>query len=80
MRCQQKLPLMSSLACRPPRTQVLAAAGAVDHDDLVRKASDAFGTVPNEDASSSVQTLIRKVRKVDKLVCSLGVRGAWYGA
>lgn len=41
--------------------QVLAAAGAVNHDELVKKASEAFGSVPDEDPSSSVRTLITKV-------------------
>ena len=42
--------------------QVLAAAGAVNHDELVKLASDAFGSIPDEDTSTSVRTLIQKVR------------------
>jgi hypothetical protein len=45
---------------RPP-TQVLAAAGAVNHDELVKLASDAFGSVPDEDPATSVRSLLVKV-------------------
>jgi hypothetical protein len=41
--------------------QVLAAAGAVDHDQLVKLASEAFGTIPDEDADTSVSALITAV-------------------
>jgi hypothetical protein len=41
--------------------QVLAAAGAVDHDELVKRASDAFGAVPDEDPTTSVRSLLAKV-------------------
>lgn len=37
------------------------AAGAVDHEELVKQAEAAFGGVPDEDASSSVATLLAKV-------------------
>ncbi len=43
------------------RVQVLAAAGAVDHDALVKLAEDAFGSVPDEDSSTSVRSLLTKV-------------------
>jgi predicted Zn-dependent peptidase len=39
----------------------LAAAGAVNHDELVKMASDAFGSIPDEDTSTSVRTLLQKV-------------------
>lgn len=42
--------------------QVLAAAGAVNHDELVKLASDAFGGVPDEDPTTSVRSLLTKVR------------------
>jgi predicted Zn-dependent peptidase len=38
---------------------VLAAAGAVDHDQLVKLASSAFGSVPDEERS--VQQLVAAV-------------------
>ena len=41
--------------------QVLAAAGAVNHDELVKLATEAFGSVPDEDSSSSARTLLAKV-------------------
>mmetsp|Transcript_39753 Transcript_39753/g.88359 ORF Transcript_39753/g.88359 Transcript_39753/m.88359 type:complete len:493 (-) Transcript_39753:273-1751(-) len=44
---------------RGPR-MVLAAAGAVNHDELVKLASEAFGSVPDEDPTSSVRALIQK--------------------
>lgn len=44
---------------RGPR-MVLAAAGAVDHDELVKLASSAFGSVPDEDNATSVRTLLLK--------------------
>jgi predicted Zn-dependent peptidase len=40
---------------------VLVAAGAVDHEELVAQAEAAFGAVPDEDASTSVQSLLAKV-------------------
>lgn len=43
--------------------QVLAAAGAVNHDELVKLASDAFGSVPDEDAATSVRSLLVKVSR-----------------
>jgi len=42
--------------------QVLAAAGAVNHDELVKMASEAFGSVPDEDPTTSVRALLKKVR------------------
>jgi hypothetical protein len=39
---------------------VLAAAGAVDHDQLVKLAGGAFGSVPDEDRS--VSQIIKAVR------------------
>lgn len=47
---------------RGPR-MVLAAAGAVDHDQLVRMAEDAFGSIKDEDATTSVRGLLTKVRR-----------------
>nr|CBW52774.1 ubiquinol:cytochrome c oxidoreductase 50 kDa core 1 subunit [Polytomella sp. Pringsheim 198.80] len=44
---------------RGPR-MVLAAAGAVDHDALVKLAESAFGTVSDEDNSTAVRSLISK--------------------
>ncbi|KAG1669068.1 hypothetical protein FOA52_003986 [Chlamydomonas sp. UWO 241] len=44
---------------RGPR-MVVAAAGAVDHDQLVKKVSQAFGSVPGEEPSTSVHQLIEK--------------------
>mmetsp|Transcript_16787 Transcript_16787/g.28783 ORF Transcript_16787/g.28783 Transcript_16787/m.28783 type:complete len:497 (-) Transcript_16787:221-1711(-) len=44
---------------RGPR-MVLAAAGAVNHDELVKLASEAFSGVPDEDPTTSVQALITK--------------------
>ncbi|GLC43073.1 hypothetical protein PLESTF_001205200 [Pleodorina starrii] len=44
---------------RGPR-MVLAAAGAVDHDELVKLASDAFGAIPDEDPTTSVRSLLAK--------------------
>lgn len=41
--------------------QVLAAAGAVDHDELVKLATEAFGDVPDEDPATSVRSLLVKV-------------------
>lgn len=41
--------------------QVLAAAGAVNHDELVKLATEAFGSIPDEDASTSVRSLLAKV-------------------
>lgn len=43
---------------RGPR-MVLAAAGAVNHEELVKAASDAFGVVPDGDTTSAVSTLIK---------------------
>lgn len=37
---------------------VLAAAGAVDHDALVKMASDAFGSIPDEAPGQSVSSLL----------------------
>ncbi|KAF5825242.1 Metalloenzyme, LuxS/M16 peptidase-like protein, partial [Dunaliella salina] len=42
---------------RGPR-MVLSAAGAVNHDELVKMATDAFGGVPDEVPSSSVREII----------------------
>jgi hypothetical protein len=42
---------------------VLVAAGAVNHEELVAQAEAAFGTVPDEDASTSVQSLLARVRR-----------------
>ena len=52
--------------CWPPTPcpaphQVLAAAGAVDHDELVKLASSAFSTISDEDNTTSVRGLITKV-------------------
>lgn len=44
---------------RGPR-MVLAAAGNVNHDELVKLATDAFGSVPDEDAATSVRSLLVK--------------------
>ncbi|KAL6757633.1 ubiquinol:cytochrome c oxidoreductase 50 kDa core 1 subunit [Haematococcus lacustris] len=44
---------------RGPR-MVLAAAGAVNHAELVKLATDAFGGIPDEDVSTSVRTLVAK--------------------
>lgn len=43
--------------CRGPR-MVLSAAGAVDHDELVKIATDAFGSVPDEQPGQSVSSLV----------------------
>ncbi len=51
----------AALSSRAAAPQVLVAAGAVDHDELVKQAEAAFGGVPDEDASSSVATLLAKV-------------------
>ncbi len=40
--------------------QVLAAAGAVNHDELVKLATDAFGSIPDEDPTTSVRALLTK--------------------
>ena len=42
---------------------MLVGTGAVNHDELVKKASEALGAVPDEDPSSSLRTLIAKVRR-----------------
>lgn len=73
---------------RGPR-MVLAAAGAVDHDELVKLASNAFGGVPDETAVKNVPALIAADparftgssvldRRPDSAQCSLAVafRGA----
>lgn len=52
--------------------QVLAAAGAVNHEELVKKAAEAFGSIPDEDPVTSVTTLLRKVRTASLLVSHLG--------
>jgi predicted Zn-dependent peptidase len=44
---------------------VLAAAGAVDHDQLVKSAEQVFGSVPDETPDTSVAALVTKV-------CSVG--------
>jgi len=44
---------------RGPR-MVLAAAGAVDHDQLVKSAEDVFGKVPDETPETSVAALVTK--------------------
>lgn len=44
---------------RGPR-MVLAAAGAVDHDEVVKQASQLLGGIPDEDENSSVKVLIAK--------------------
>lgn len=44
-----------------PPFQVLAAAGAVDHEQLVKLASAAFGGIPDEDDTTSVRALTTKV-------------------
>jgi hypothetical protein len=41
--------------------QVLSAAGAVNHEELVKMATDAFGGVPDEEPTSSVRALVAKV-------------------
>lgn len=41
--------------------QVLSAAGAVNHEELVKLAAEAFGSVPDEEPSSSVRSLLVKV-------------------
>jgi predicted Zn-dependent peptidase len=41
---------------------VLAAAGAVDHDTLVKAAEQTFGGVPDETVDTSVAALVKKVR------------------
>lgn len=41
---------------------VLAAAGAVDHDQLVKSAEQVFGSVPDETPDTSVAALVTKVR------------------
>eukprot|EP00967_Tisochrysis_lutea_P130297 scaffold225153_cov19-Tisochrysis_lutea.AAC.2 len=43
-------------------SSVLSAAGAVNHDELVKMATDAFGGVPDEVPSSSVREIIAQVR------------------
>jgi processing peptidase subunit beta len=40
---------------------VLAAAGAVDHDQLVKSAEQVFGKVPDETPETSVAALVAKV-------------------
>jgi predicted Zn-dependent peptidase len=40
---------------------VLAAAGAVDHDSLVKSAEEVFGKVPDETPETSVAALVTKV-------------------
>eukprot|EP00955_Chlamydomonas_euryale_P058079 356968-Chlamydomonas_euryale.AAC.23 len=44
---------------RGPRV-VIAAAGAVDHEQLVQLVSKAFGSVPDEEPASNVHQLIQK--------------------
>lgn len=53
--------------------QVLSAAGAVNHEELVKLASEAFGSVPDEDATTSVRSLITKVGG------RVGVEERWVG-
>jgi processing peptidase subunit beta len=48
------------LCYRGPR-MVLAAAGAVDHADLVKAAESTFGSVPDETPETSVAALVAKV-------------------
>ncbi len=43
------------------RWQVLAAAGAVNHEELVKQATEAFGAVPDEEPGTSLRSLIAKV-------------------
>lgn len=57
-----------AMACHPLRPyylhaswQVVAAAGAVNHDELVKSVLRAFGSVPDEEPSSSVHKLIQQV-------------------
>jgi hypothetical protein len=50
---------------------VLAAAGAVDHAELVKAAESAFGAVPDETPDTSVAALVAKVGWVGGwVVCS----------
>ncbi len=44
-----------------PSHQVLAAAGAVNHDELVKMAADAFGSIPDEDPATAARALLAKV-------------------
>jgi hypothetical protein len=59
----QLAPRAEPAAARRVHVQVLAAAGAVNHDELVKMASDAFGAVPDEDRGTSVRELLTKVRR-----------------
>lgn len=52
--------VLSSMLYRGPR-MVLAAAGAVDHDQLVKSAEEVFGKVPDETPDTSVAALVHKV-------------------
>lgn len=73
---------------RGPR-MVLSAAGAVDHDELVKLASQALGGIADEDPTTSVKSLIAKEpstftgsdvrdRRPDATECCYAV--AWKGA
>ncbi|KAJ9533109.1 hypothetical protein QJQ45_018206 [Haematococcus lacustris] len=57
---------------RGPR-MVLAAAGAVNHAELVKLATDAFGGIPDEDVSTSVRTLVAKVLGLAALPATLPI-------
>jgi predicted Zn-dependent peptidase len=46
---------------------VLAAAGAVDHEQLVKEAEATFGSVPDETPDTSVAALVAKVGRSRRL-------------
>jgi predicted Zn-dependent peptidase len=58
---------------------VLAAAGAVDHEQLVKAAEGAFGGVPDETPDTSVAALVAKVgqgaRTLTRGVCVCALHG-----
>jgi predicted Zn-dependent peptidase len=51
---------------------VLAAAGAVDHDQLVKSAEQVFGKVPDETPETSVASLVTKVSETGSSRARLG--------
>jgi hypothetical protein len=58
---------------------VLAAAGAVDHDSLVKSAEQVFGKVPDETPETSVAALVTKVRGWGGDKTKKGLKHWWGG-
>lgn len=57
---------------------MLSAAGAVDHDQLVKLASSAFGGVPDEGPNTSVREIIAKVwAAVPRAACPLHIASSF---